>query len=333
MVSSGDTCHFKHERKICNDSNCNIFNCNLRHPRICRWFQVYGRCKFTSFCKYKHTEIKSFEEIVTKIEHNDNKLADIDIILENLKKEEGNIMHRLEKYETYIESKLNNIFKLLEEKERKIVELEASVQVTRESLENLMTEKEIKSTTDVKKKKAPVSEFKCTVCDYVAKSSNGLRMHINRKHTKYDENETSFECENCGNKFDSAGDLKEHMIMHSYQKLQFKCDECNFWGPNEQTMKMHVKKNHSETISCGLCNFEANDIETLDTHTFTCEMYKCNECKLTFLHLDKLRSHMKNEHYGCGCLSHFKRQLINQEFFDETIHFASEIFSDEMRKK
>ena len=82
----GDTCHFKHERKICNDSNCNIFNCNLRHPRICRWFQVYGRCKFTSFCKYKHTEIKSFEEIVTKIEHNDNKLADIDIILENLKK-------------------------------------------------------------------------------------------------------------------------------------------------------------------------------------------------------------------------------------------------------
>ena len=67
-------------------------------------------------------------------------------------------------------------------------------------------------------------------------------------------------------------------------------------------MKMHVKKNHSETISCGMCNFEANQIETLDTHTFTCEMYKCNECKLTFLHLDKLRSHMKNEHYGCGCL-------------------------------
>ena len=42
---------------------------------------------------------------------------------------------------------------------------------------------------------------------------------------------------------------------------------------------------------------------------------------------------MKNEHYGCGCLSHFKRQLINQEFFDETIHFASEIFSDEIKNQ
>ena len=94
-------------------------------------------------------------------------------------------------------------------------------------------------------------------------------------------------------------------------------------------MKMHVKRNHSEIISCGMCNFEANQIETLDTHTFTCEMYKCNVCKLPFLHLHTLKSHMKNEHYGSGCLSHFKRQLINQEFFDETIHFASELFSDE----
>ena len=130
-------------------------------------------------------------------------------------------------------------------------------------------------------------------------------MHINRKHTKYDENETSFECENCGNEFKSAEDLKEHMIIHSYQKLQYKCDECDFWGPNEHTMKMHVKRNHSETISCGMCNFEANQTQALDTQTFTCEMYKCNECKLPFLHLHTLKSHMKNEHYGCGCLSHF----------------------------
>ena len=106
--------------------------------------------------------------------------------------------------------------------------------------------------------------------------------------------------------FKSSEDLKERMIIHSYSypKLQFKCDECNFWGPNKQRMKMHVKRNYSEIISCGMCNFEANQVETLDTHTFTCEMYKCNECKITFLHLDRLKTHMKNEHHGCGCLSH-----------------------------
>ena len=44
---------------------------------------------------------------------------------------------------------------------------------------------------------------------------------------------------------------------------------------------MHIKRNHSEIITCGMCDFEAKDIEILDTHTFTCEMYKCNdmECR------------------------------------------------------
>ena len=61
-------------------------------------------------------------------------------------------------------------------------------------------------------------------------------MHINRKHTKYDENVTSFQCENCKG-FRSAGEFKEHMISHSYRQLKFKCDECDFWGPNKQTIK------------------------------------------------------------------------------------------------
>ena len=57
------------------------------------------------------------------------------------------------------------------------------------------------------------------------------------------------------------------IISHSYKAagdLQFKCDECDFWGPNAQTMVMHFRRNHSENISCGLCDFEAKDIETLD---------------------------------------------------------------------
>ena len=84
---------------------------------------------------------------------------------------------------------------------------------------------------------------------------------------------TSFQCENCGKEFRSSSDLKEHMISHSYQKLQFKCHECDFWGPNTHTMKMHIKRIHSETIECGMCDFRAKDVEILDTHTFTCEMY------------------------------------------------------------
>ena len=186
---------------------------------------------------------------------------------------------------------------------------------------------------DVKKSGGPISKLKCSVCGYLAKSSSGLRLHINRKHTKYDENVTTFQCEDCGDKFGSAEDLKEHMITHSYQKLQFKCDECDFWGPNEHTMEMHIKRLHSETITCGMCDFEANEIESLDTHTFTCEMYKCNECNQTFLHLDDIGKHMRNMHGEYGSLSHFKRQLFNHEYFDEKYYSTRNLFGNKKQSK
>ena len=33
------------------------------------------------------------------------------------------------------------------------------------------------------------------------------------------------------------------------QILNYKCDECEFWGPNTLTMEVHVKKVHCETIT------------------------------------------------------------------------------------
>ena len=43
-----------------------------------------------------------------------------------------------------------------------------------------------------------------------------------------------------------------------------------------------------------MCDFEWKNIETLDSHTFNCEMYQCNDidCEKTFLQLDDLRSHV-----------------------------------------
>ena len=82
------------------------------------------------------------------------------------------------------------------------------------------------------------------------------------KHAKYDENINSFQCENFGKEFRSAGEFEEHMISHSYQQLKFKCDECDFWGLNKQTIKMHIRRIHSETIACGMCDFEVRYIET-----------------------------------------------------------------------
>ena len=88
-------------------------------------------------------------------------------------------------------------------------------------------------------------------------------MHINRKHTKYDENVTSLQCQNCGEEFRNAGEFKEHMIWRSYQQLKFNGYECDSWGSKKQTIEMHIRRIHSETVACGMCEFEGKDIETL----------------------------------------------------------------------
>ena len=41
------------------------------------------------------------------------------------------------------------------------------------------------------------------------------------------------------------------MITHSYQKLLFKCEECNFCGPKEHTIKMHLKRSEFHHILIG----------------------------------------------------------------------------------
>ena len=85
----GDFCKNYHEKRICENEACNIPMCSLRHPRICRFFKEYKRCKFDP-CAYKH--------------------EDSDIIIRHLKEENKAILVKLEK--------LSNDIELLNEKER-----------------------------------------------------------------------------------------------------------------------------------------------------------------------------------------------------------------------
>ena len=53
-------CRNRHENKICENSSCEIFSCSERHPRECRYFREYNRCKFNP-CKFKHVSHLSHE--------------------------------------------------------------------------------------------------------------------------------------------------------------------------------------------------------------------------------------------------------------------------------
>ena len=74
--------------------------------------------------------------------------------------------------------------------------------------------------------------------------------------------------------------------------------------------------NFFEIISCGMCGFEASDLETLDMHTFTCEMFKCTDCNCgeIFHSISDIKEHVYTKHKGSSNLKHYYRWISNEEF-------------------
>ena len=62
------------------------------------------------------------------------------------------------------------------------------------------------------------------------------------------------------------------------------------------TMQVPYQKTHVEQISCGLCTHESTETDSLETHLFTCEIYKCNSCGKKFKSLSDIKSHISEEH-------------------------------------
>ena len=86
-------------------------------------------------------------------------------------------------------------------------------------------------------------------------------------------------------------------------------------------MEMHVRKKHSETISCGMCMLVVKTEEILETHIVTCEIYSCNECKTKFTTVSDIKKHIKEKHNGKNiALTHLKSNRKNSEFFDDNFH-------------
>ena len=47
-------CRKQHVMDICQNLSCYLATCVKRHPRVCKFFLSYGRCKFDNSCAYLH---------------------------------------------------------------------------------------------------------------------------------------------------------------------------------------------------------------------------------------------------------------------------------------
>ena len=59
-----EKCRLMHVDEVCQNHECEVKNCNLRHPRICKYFRDYRRCKFGEYCSFRHDE-NNLENVIS----------------------------------------------------------------------------------------------------------------------------------------------------------------------------------------------------------------------------------------------------------------------------
>ena len=102
---NGDKCTKIHLTEKCNNEDCDdVRKCQRRHPRVCKFFQEKGYCKFKSSCKYDHKQAKNVEVFNSKMDalEKQNELLRSLIIEQNvainsLIKENSKSIEKLEK--------------------------------------------------------------------------------------------------------------------------------------------------------------------------------------------------------------------------------------------
>ena len=94
------SCRKRHVDKLCEEENCKESFYENRHPKHCRYYSIYKRCKFGDFCRFKHSEkcvpgdsfsfsskIELLENTIVKNKNDIDNLIDKVIHLENMLRE------------------------------------------------------------------------------------------------------------------------------------------------------------------------------------------------------------------------------------------------------
>ena len=98
-------CKFKktfrkqHVGQLCEISSCDVLTCTLRHPKVCRYYRDFNKCKFSEWCAFAHVDKEDpsknhkleIERLLVKITDIEKASVVKDEQIENLKMENEKI--------------------------------------------------------------------------------------------------------------------------------------------------------------------------------------------------------------------------------------------------
>ena len=117
-------------------------------------------------------------------------------------------------------------------------------------------------------------------------AKKGVQIHIKKKH------EEKFECDLCGIVFERETEKNLHRKTHLFKtrfidtkREDHVCENCDFICKSIYTMEVHVGKCYSNNFECGFCDVKFEDLDSLELHLRTCEMYECSKCYLSIIYI------------------------------------------------
>ena len=90
--------------------------------------------------------------------------------------------------------------------------------------------------------------------------------------------------------------MERHLKQHSYKKLIYKCEDCEYLASDELTLEVHSGKVHSGIFECALCGYKGSDLENLELHLGTCETFECKYCDLKLKNVGEVENHLEKVH-------------------------------------
>ena len=209
----GQSCRKRHVEILCDNENCDDKTCEKRHPKLCKFYAYYKRCKFTVYCRYKHCD-KEPENIQTL----KKKVKDLEkIILDN---------------KTVIETLVKKVNKL-----EIVKESSESVQnIPEEAFEDVVVCEIQGKEAQTLSRAEPQKKWLCCICDNLYENEILLRNHMDT-HNFIPQIDGGLERQNV-NGINIGGRIVQPAVMYS-------CDECNFRSTGENSIFNHKKTDHN----------------------------------------------------------------------------------------
>ena len=192
-------CRKQHIMDICPTSMCNNMSCLLRHPKVCKFFTNFRRCKFGESCAYLHGPDNQpgdvrINELEQELQIVKTKISEIETILLKLENIEDRIKS-VEASNTKNCESIEDVKKTLDQKASQFEEMKTTSDQKNYKLDDLALNFSIlmNAVDDLEKSSAQnkhhlnhlseqLQNFQCHLCGQTYPSQQTLRNHIQRNH-------------------------------------------------------------------------------------------------------------------------------------------------------